>query len=149
MERHDGQLPCLRCIPDDCTVVESRAILEYIDASIGTDESKGILDSASSATLLDDLKLFPAFAKFCKNTDANADAALLAALQERLSRLETILSSRSETGGTGYVLGTTQPTMADCCLAPIVCHMSATLGTLKGISFGATGLLADLPAVQR
>jgi len=127
LEGFDGKLPCLRKADGSFTIVESRDVLLYVDANVGAGSDEDL--RSACVKFLDRVALFPAFAKYCKNTDSTADDRLRATLEERLKVLEELLPAVSSSS---FVMGTDSPTLADASLAPIFLHMKVTLGAIKG-----------------
>ena len=158
LQKHDGSMPCLRvsrtetgaCSDDTVTSVsvsDSRAILEYIDAHLGArEEERGSLSAGgAAAALVDRVALFPAFARFCKNTDDVNDTDLRGNMNVALLRLEDELMATAAAAAAAaaadaaadasagpFALGSTRATIADCLLGPTLLHMHATLGVIKG-----------------
>jgi glutathione S-transferase len=167
LQKHDGSMPCLRvsrtetgaCSDDtfsgSVSLSDSRAILEYIDAHLGArEEERGSLSAGgAAAALVDRVALFPAFARYCKNTDdvndtelrGNMNAALLR-LEDELTATAAAAAAAADASAGSFALGGTRATVADCLLGPTLLHMHATLEVIKGTPLDS--LLEPFPKAE-
>jgi len=117
VEQYEGKMPCL--VDDNQKVVtESRVItnhLEEIYPMPSLTDSPNLEAAEEAAT-----PVFMAFARYCKNTDADNDDELKKALLLALCTLDAALS---KTRPGPYSCGAV-PSMADCFLLPALFHVS-------------------------
>ena len=129
IEDYGGKMPALRH-RKEC-YVDSEVIAQYLDFFFKEPELSGSSVDTTKATEAVD-GFFPAMAKFVKynpNGD-DEDKEKQAALEEKLSTLETHLSADTRTGP--YLVGNgEQFTLLDCSMAPKLYAMDVCLKEIK------------------
>ncbi|CAB9511134.1 intracellular channel protein 4 [Seminavis robusta] len=132
VDHYEGKMPALRH-RKEC-YVESSVIAEYLDFFFREPELKGSTADMEAAEAAID-GIFPAIAKYLKHTPDgdDDDLALKAGLEEKLTGLETHLSSAGRTGP--FLVGNgDKMTLIDCSLAPKLYHMETGLEGFKNKS---------------
>lgn len=109
VEEVGGKMPCV--CHDGVPHVETSDILAWIDTEFAGPSLA--VPAEMTEALAGGFGLFPAIAKFTKNTDDSKDGDLRGSLTEALGRLRAHLSARQ----TEFLCGP-DPTLADCNLLP-------------------------------
>ena len=123
LEQHEGKMPCL--VDGDEVVVESRKIAGLIDAHYPQPPLRASAELEAAEAVCQ--PVFGAFARFCKSSDAEADAELKKALLLELCRLDAFLAQSARPWTCGADLS-----MADAFLLPALYHVTVAGGAFKG-----------------
>ena len=131
-EPYNGSMPCLRSKDGSVVITDSTSIVKFIDESLSDVSQRGVLGGAGQEAWKskEDLGLFPAVAKYLKNTDQSKDAELEEILKEKLSQLDSMI----ETSGGPFILGS-NISVIDFFTASTLYHLQSACETLKGTKF--------------
>ena len=131
-EPYNGSMPCLRSTDGSIVITDSSAIVKFIDENLGDVSQRGAFGGkeGESWKTKEDLGLFPAVAKYLKNSDLSKDVELLEILKEKLSQLDSMI----EVSGGPFILGS-DVSVVDFFTASTLYHLQSACEALKGIKF--------------
>lgn len=137
LEEVDGKMPCV-ChagVPH----TETSEILSWVDQEFPEPSLAPPDDLNLSENFTSFFGLFPALARYTKNTDPDQDSDLKLDLQIKLSSLRAVLGQVRVSNPAGAFLCGEQPTLLDCSLLTKLYVLETATAHFKGFS------LADFP----
>ena len=131
-EPYNGSMPCLKSMDGSFIITDSASIVKFIDENLGEVSQRGAFGGVEGAAWKskNDLGLFPAVAKYLKNTDPSKDTVLEETLKEKLSQLDSMI----EVSGGPYILGG-DISVVDFFTASTLYHLQSACEPLKGKKF--------------
>jgi glutathione S-transferase len=136
-EPYNGTLPCLRAANGEWTVVDSKAIIKFID-----DKFDDVNSLSHGWATHEALGFFLPCMKFMKNTDIEKDSELERSLATKLDELNALLAKSSG----DFIVGD-KVSVADCFTAPLLYFLETVLPTLKQKDFSK--MISKRPALAK